>query len=259
MFAGCAYRRRTGACTCPNPPIGCVREPQGISFPAHLSSYRELRAASASAPPPQPLPLPPRAEPVARPPQPLSLRIGTLPSLAWAPSAGDAGRAASSGLLLFVDDEEAALTLPAALLVYTLPSAAALQRLPRKPAAALLRCSDAGWEAEWPAFVAAAGTSTSATATSACLAGLRVDSVAEALSALQLLQTLNVPLPLLLALPLNPASPRQHRQLAGLCRRRGVQLAALDALGDAQLRGHPACEAAGAGRVGGSVEALLAW
>ena len=63
MFAGCAYRQRTGSCSCRNAPIGCVRDaaPSArISFPTGINSYAELRAAAASQPQQRQPPPPPR-------------------------------------------------------------------------------------------------------------------------------------------------------------------------------------------------------
>jgi len=264
MFAGCAYRRRTGACCCPNPPIGCVRDtPSAISFPAGITSYRALREAQASQPQQQqPAPPPPR-DVAPRAAQPLPLRasadsagVAALPALGWRVSAEDGFLASlvSAGLLLYVDgeaaEEAAARAGGDAPLLLVVSSAASLQaslaRLGRTPTVVLLRCGGEAWEAEWAALQAAASPA-------AC--GLAAPDVAAASAALRRL----APPPPVLALPLHPGLPMGQRALVGLCRRLRVRLLALSPLGDAALRAQPAAAAAGARREGGAAEALLAW
>lgn len=268
MFAGCAYRRRTGACCCPNPPIGCARDtPPAISFPAGLTSYRALREAQASQPQQQqPAPPPPRdIAPRAAQPLPLhakadSAGVDALPALGWRVSAEDGCLAslASAGLLLYVDgeaaEEAAARAGGGAPLLLVVSSAASLQaslaRLGRAPTAVLLRCGGEAWEAEWAALQAAASPA-------AC--GLAAPDVAAASAALRRLVASGGPPPPILALPLHPGLPMGQRALVGLCRRLRVRLLALSPLGDAALRAQPAAAAAGARREGGAAEALLAW
>ena len=114
MFQGCAYRRRTGACTCDNPPIGCVRDAPlqggGLSFPTGVTSYRALRelqqGRSAVAPVVRQQDMP------RRPPQHLRASLGllhaapllSLPSVGWN-CTGAAVRSCTTQLppLLFVD------------------------------------------------------------------------------------------------------------------------------------------------------------
>jgi diketogulonate reductase-like aldo/keto reductase len=160
-------------------------------------------------------------------------------------------------MLLFVDGAAAeqatlAVTGDEACLACTFDDDAGFDalrlRLGRAPNAALLRCADGGWEARWPALVAAASAA-------GATAGLQVAGVAEALAALAAAS----PPPALLALPLHPGSPKAHRLLAGQCRRRGVTLMALSPLGDKELRAHRALAEAGTARIGGAAEVLLAW
>ena len=263
MFAGCAYRQRTGSCSCRNAPIGCVRDaaPSArISFPTGINSYAELRAAAASQPQQRQPPPPPR-EVEARAAQPLPLRAaGGLPALGWRVSAEDTclSSLAPAGVLFYVEGEAAEETVrragSEAVVSCVVASAAALEssraRLGRAPAAVLLSVGDAGWEAEWAALhatVLAGGA----------VPGLAAPDVAAASAALRLLA--GAASPKLLALPMHPGSPQAQRALVGLCRRMGVRLIALQPLGDAALRSHQAVFAAGERRGGGAVEALLAW
>ena len=254
MFAGCAYRQRTGACCCDNPPIGCVRDapprPVGISFPSDVNSYAALRSTYAAPPPARPSP-PPR-EVTPRGPQPLPLRVGRLPPLGW-----QGTDSLAPGLLCYADGEaaeSAAASTGSQAVACVVASAAGLdgcrQRLGRAPDAVVLRCGES-WAAQWAALHAAAPPN--------CLPGLVAPDVAFALDALRRLSASGGPVPSLLTVPLSPTSPQAHRALVGLCRRTGVLLMALHPLGDAALRSHPAVVAVGCKRAGGVDEALLAW
>ena len=259
MFAGCAYRQRTGACTCDNPPIGCVRDalprPVGLSFPSDITSYAELRAFSTAQPPARPQP-PPR-EVTPRGPQPLPLRAGRLPPLGWRVAEHLHSSLTCHDLLCYADEEATkAASTGSQAVCCVVPSVADLSscraRLGRAPAAVLLRCgSDPTlWEAQWADLHAAAAPS---------LPGLAVPDAVIALDALRRLMANGSPLPALISVPLSPTSPAAHRALVGLCRRTGVLLLALQPLGDAALRSHPDVVAASADRAGGVHEALLAW
>ena len=258
MFAGCAYRQRTGACTCDNPPIGCVRDapprPVGLSFPSDITSYAELRAFSAAQPPARPQP-PPR-DVTPRGPQPLPLRAGRLPPLGWRVAGPCLDSVATAGLLCYADGDAAVTASAGSQAVCCVVASVAdvescRERQGRAPEAVLLRCrGDTSWEAQWAALHAAAAPS---------LPGLAVPDVAFALDALRRLTAAGAPTPALLSVPLCPTSPAAHRALVGLCRRTGVLLLALQPLGDAALRSHPDVMAAGANRAGGVAEALLAW
>jgi hypothetical protein len=256
MFAGCAYRQRTGACTCDNPPIGCVRDappphrPAGLSFPSDITSYADLRAASSALQVPA-RPMPPPREVVPRGPQPLPLSAGHLPALGLlVDTASDTGLSRGvAGVLCYVEVENLAGTC-ADQVACVVNSASDLTKLSRAPTAVLLRCTDA-WEAEWTALHAAAAPP--------MLAGLTVPNVTFAADALRRLTATGAQRPALLAVPLCPTSPASYRALVGLCRRTGIRLLALHPLGDSALRAHPAVVAAGAQRPGGVAEALIAW
>jgi len=259
MFAGCAYRQRTGACTCENPPIGCVRDappprrPAGLSFPSDITSYADLRAASSVSQLPA-RPMPPPREVVQRGPQPLPLSAGHLPALGLhVNTASDTGLSRGvAGVLCYVEDGNLAETYADQELACVVNSASDLTKLRRAPTAVLLRCVyTMTWEAEWTALQLAISPP--------LLAGLTLPNVAFAADALRRLAATGAQRPALVAVPLCPTSPASYRALVGLCRRTGVRLVALHPLGDSALRAHPAVVAAGAQRPGGVAEALIAW
>lgn len=294
MFAGCAYRRRTGACTCDNPPIGCVRDapapaPFRLSFPEGVKSYRDLRTGASPAPssvaqqrvtaaPPVVREVAPRAPCVLPRTLPLAGGASVLPALGWRCTAEDASAALAAGVPLLLcggcAETERALgdALHArsdgcvqSLVCTTVADACELpgceQRLHRAADVVLLRVgvTDCDLTVAWGALCEAVP---------GAIRGLQMADVRGAQALLQtLLQGSPPALPSLLALPLFPSAHRQHRALAGLCRRAGVLLMALDPCGGdgaLQLGAEPAVLAAAAGRMpddphAACVDALLAW
>jgi hypothetical protein len=296
MWPGCAYRRRTGSCGCVNAPIGCKRDalpaaaPFKISFPTGATSYRELREGKAAsggvaphAPQAQPAPRAPLPDVAPRAPcaLPRELPVGSskLPALGWRCSAADAAEAAAVGAgalrLLHADGDEAAeAALGAAprdaMLCTCVPAlpvegvaaavAAAASRL-GKLDVLLLRwdgAADASGLEE--AFGAARD---SAVAAGARFVGLQCGDVASASRCLARLLALSTDRPVLLALPLSPATGKLGRALLGLCRRSGVRVVALAPTGSTALAASPALAAAAASRAcapaDAPADALLAW
>jgi len=296
-FLGCAYRRRTGACTCNNPPIGCVRDapappsaqqqPYRLHFPAGVSSYRELRegppakrgngggsvGATATAQQARPVP-----DVAPAPPRPLPADLplsggGALPALGWRCSGGDAAAAAASGLrLLFADGNAAAESALGTTAATLCTSVAAL---PADGIAAALAAASARMRVDvlflrWDGDGDAPGLEDAFSAAAQCAAaagvrhlGLQCDNAGAAQRCVRRLLAAGGTGPALLALPLHAATPGQ-RALVGLCRRSGVRVAALAPCGSAALAAAPELQAAGGTRLAcapgeAGADALLAW
>lgn len=285
MFQGCAYRRRTGACNCDNPPIGCVRDvpAPGLSFPAAATSYSQLRqmqnagvqARPAAASPAQP-------DPAPRLPAllPLELKGGrsearlVLPSLGWVCAEAVAPPAVR---LLFCGGNAAveaavASSAPGCVLATSVPAAAA--DLPAAVAAAVSRLGSLhlllvtaealeGVEAAFASAHAAAAQHSPGTHV-----GLQCLDARLGHEALTRLLRAGTP-PAVLALPLSPSTGAFQRALLGLCRRQSILVIALAPCGGAAgiNAAAPAAarQAACAGRdcaaspATAEAEALLAW
>ena len=297
-FLGCAYRRRTGACTCDNPPIGCKQDvpapaaqrgapsaaqPYRIHFPAGVNSYRELREgpargaaggattiAAADPPPPRPV-----REVAPAPPRPLPTAVGPLPAVGWRCSAADAAPAAASGVKLLCADGDAAAEAAlggmdtAGLVLCTSVDGASADGVAAAVSAAagrmrldvlLLRWRGGG---DAPGLEAAfAAAASSAAAVGVQHLGLQCNTAEVAQRCMTRLLAAG-PRPALLALPLHPATPRQ-RALVGLCRRSGVRVAAMSPCSSAALAAAPELAAAAVQRAGcapaeAGADALFAW
>ena len=287
-FLGCAYRRRTGACTCDNPPIGCKQDvpaaaqggargapsapaqPYRIHFPAGVSSYRELRegptgrVAGGGATSPaaaDPLPARPVREVAPAPPRPLPTALGPLPAVGWRCSAADAAAAAASGMKLLCADGDAAAEAAlgsidtAGLVLCTSVDGMSADGVAAAVNAAAGRMRVDMLLLRWTGDGDAPGLEQAFAAAASCAAaahvqhlGLQCDSAEVAQRCMARLLAAG-PRPALLALPLHPATPRQ-RALVGLCRRSGVRVAALSPCGAAALAATPELAAAAATRAG---------
>lgn len=298
-FLGCAYRRRTGACTCDNPPIGCKQDvppprpaggsassqaqPYRLHFPAGVNSYRELRegpstgqrtggAAAVAAPQPA-RPMPEVAPAPPRPlPTSLPLSGGALPAVGWHCSGDDAAAAAASGAtLLFADGDPAAESALGGMIGAALCTTVALlpvDGIASAVAAALGRMQlITALLLRWSGDGDAPGLEEAFAVAAQCAGearvlyvGLRCDDAATAQRCVSRILAAGGARPALLALPLHAATPRQ-RVLVGLCRRSNVRVMALNPCGPASLRAAPEVTAAAATRQAGeaAADALLAW
>lgn len=287
MFLGCAYRRRTGACTCNNPPIGCVRDVPasapggGLSFPKGVTSYRELRLASQAAPQATAPPRPPPPDPAPRPAGflPFELPVGgahRLPTVGWRCTAGDAVAAAHAGVRLLhadgcADAETAlgALTRAEGVVFSTSVAASPLEQLVPAVEAACTRMGHVDalllrWTSDGEASGledAYAVAAERATQLGVRHVGLQCERCAAAPRCLSRLLAASHR-PALLALALHPASGKYQRALLGACRRAGVRVIALSPT-DATLAATPELAAAAATRScapeHAAADALLAW
>jgi hypothetical protein len=286
-FLGCAYRRRTGACTCDNPPIGCrqdvppPRQPGGsassqaqpyrLHFPAGVNSYRELRegpstaqrtgGASVAVAPPQPARPTPEVAPAPPRPLPTTLPLsgGALPAVGWHCSATDAAAAAASGVkLLFADGDpavESALGAAAGATLCTTVAALPVDGIASAVAAALARMRRIDvLLLRWSGDGDAIGLEEAFAVAMQCAGeagvrhvGLRCDDAATAQRLVTRLLAAGGARPALLVLPLHAATPRQ-RVLVGLCRRSNVRVMALNPCGPASLTASPEVIAAAATR-----------
>jgi diketogulonate reductase-like aldo/keto reductase len=286
-FLGCAYRRRTGACTCDNPPIGCkqnvppARQPGGsassqaqpyrLHFPAGVSSYRELREGPSAAqrtvggtvavalpqparPMPEVAPAPPRPLPTTVP-----LSGGALPAVGWHCSGADAAAATASGVKLFFADgahaAESALGAVADATLCTTVVLLPVDGIASAVAAALARMRriDA-LLLRWSGDGDAPGLEEAFAVAAQCAGearvlyvGLRCEDAATAQRLVTRLLAAGGARPALLALPLHAATPRQ-RVLVGLCRRSNVRVMALSPCGPASILAAPEVAAAAATR-----------
>ena len=298
-FLGCAYRRRTGACTCDNPPIGCKQDvpaaaqrgaasaaaqPYRIHFPAGVSSYRELRegptgrsAGGATTTPAaaDPLPARPVREVAPVPPRPLLTAVGPLPAVGWRCSAADATAAAASGVRLLCADGDAAAEVAlggadtTGKVLCTSVGGSTADAVAAAVSAAAARMRLDVLLLRWTGDGDTPGLEQAFAAAASCAAavhvqhlGLQCDSAETAQRCLTRLLAAG-PRPALLALPLHAATPRQ-RALVGLCRRSGVRVAATSPCGSAALAATPELAAAAATRAGcapaeAAADALLAW